>query len=58
MVEHFDFIELAPDVFKAIRRINNIEEKLVRDLFSEENEKNLESYVSPAKRGSFVIKCK
>ena len=33
----FDFIELAPEIFSTIRKIQNVEESLVRQIFSEEN---------------------
>lgn len=30
----FDFVELAPEIFHSIRKIYNVDEKLVRQIFS------------------------
>jgi len=43
-------------VFHIIRRIYNIDEKLVKHIFSKENLHNLAVDVSATKGGSFYIK--
>lgn len=51
----FDFVELAPEVFASIRKIMNVDEKLVKKLFSKENFRNLEVHVSHRNGGSFYV---
>lgn len=52
----FDFIELAPEVFYMIRRIQNVPESLVKRAFSPENLENITVSVSQTKGGSFYVK--
>ncbi len=52
----FDFIELAPEVFQTIRKIQNIDDKLIKKIFSFDNIQKLNVDVSSTKGGSFYIK--
>lgn len=52
----FEFVQMAPEVFSMIRRIQNVSEALVKKAFSMENYANLEVAVSATKGGSFYIK--
>ncbi|CDW74551.1 phosphatidylinositol-4-phosphate 5-kinase [Stylonychia lemnae] len=51
----YDFIELAPEVFHVIRKINNIDETLIKKIFSLDNIHNLKVDVSQTKGGMFYI---
>ncbi len=52
----FDFVELAPEVFYMIRKIQNVSETLIKQAFSEENLENISISVSQNKGGNFYIK--
>lgn len=54
----YKFIELAPEIFHSIRKMNNVDEKLVKQIFSHDNINNLEVIVTEAKGGTFIIKPK
>jgi uncharacterized protein (DUF779 family) len=56
--EQFKFIELAPEVFHSVRKMNNIDEKFVKQVFSFDNLQNLIVDVSEGRGGSFFIKPK
>lgn len=47
----YDFVELAPDVFSIIRKINSLHEKTLKLIFSQENLEKLHVRVSSAKGG-------
>jgi hypothetical protein len=49
-------VELAPEIFHCIRQIQNIDEKLIKVLFSQENLQNLAVEVAVTKGGSFYVK--
>ena len=51
----YDFVELAPDVFSIIRKINSLHEKTLKLIFSQENLEKLHVRVSSAKGGQFYI---
>lgn len=51
----YDFVELAPEIFSILRRINNIDEDLVKKVFSPENIDNLRVDVSSSKGGLFYV---
>ena len=51
----FEFVELAPEVFQTIRKINNVDDKLIKKIFSHENMPNLHTHVSNTKGGGFFI---
>jgi len=52
----FEFTELSPKIFKNIRRIHNIDDHMVRSIFSSSNIQNLDITLSQGKGGSFFIK--
>lgn len=52
----FEFVDMAPEVFCMIRRIQNVSEELVKSAFSQENLQNLYVSVTRTKGGSFFIK--
>jgi hypothetical protein len=54
--DEFEFIELAPTIFKNIRRIHNIDDHIVKSIFSPQNIKELDISISSGKGGSFFIK--
>lgn len=54
--DEYEFIEIAPKIFKNIRRIHNIEDYAVRSIFSFSNMSQLDISISPGKGGSFFIK--
>ena len=56
--EEFEFSELAPDIFKNIRKIHNISDSTIRSIFSYENIRNIDISISSGKGGSFFIKPK
>lgn len=51
----YDFVELAPEVFHTIRKINNIDEDLLKKIFNPDNIDNLKVDVSSTKGGIFYI---
>eukprot|EP00347_Sterkiella_histriomuscorum_P012367 403368858 len=51
----YDFVELAPEIFSIIRKINNIDEETLKLIFSMENIDNLKVDVSSTKGGVFYI---
>lgn len=52
----YEFVELAPEVFSMIRKIQNVSELLVSQAFSPDNLANISVSVSQNKGGSFFIK--
>lgn len=52
----YEFVELAPEVFSMIRKIQNISELLISEAFSTENMDNITVSVAQNKGGSFFIK--
>lgn len=54
--DDFEFIELAPTIFKNIRRIHNIEDHVVKSIFNPKNINELDISISSGKGGSFFIK--
>lgn len=57
-VKHDDYelIELAPIIFKNIRKIHNVDDHMVRSVFSMININELDISISSGKGGSFFIK--
>jgi hypothetical protein len=51
----YDFVELAPELFSTIRKMHNIDDKLIKGLFSKENIANIEVHVSARNGGSFYL---
>lgn len=51
----YDFVELAPEIFSILRKINNIDEDLMKKIFSPENIQNLRVEVSATKGGMFYV---
>lgn len=51
----YDFVELAPEIFHTIRKINNIDEDLLKKVFNMDNYENLRVDVSSAKGGIFYV---
>lgn len=54
--DEYEFIELAPTLFKNIRRMHNIDDPMVRSIFNTSNIKELDITISSGKGGSFFIK--
>lgn len=54
--DQYELIELAPKIFKNIRRIHNIDDYMVKSIFSIINLKELDISISSGKGGSFFIK--
>ncbi|CDW83708.1 phosphatidylinositol-4-phosphate 5-kinase [Stylonychia lemnae] len=52
----YDFVELAPEIFHIIRQIQNIDERLIKQIFSIQNLENLVVDASLTKGGSFYVK--
>jgi hypothetical protein len=52
----FEIVQMAPEIFSMIRRIQNVSEGLIKNAFSMENYANLSVAVSATKGGSFYIK--
>jgi hypothetical protein len=48
-------VELAPELFSTIRKMHNIDDKLIKGLFCKENINNIEIYVSARNGGSFYL---
>ena len=51
----YDFVELAPEIFSILRKINHIEEDLIKKIFSPENLENMRIEVSSTKGGMFYV---
>ena len=51
----YDFIELSPDVFHVIRKIQGIDEALIKQIFSMMNLDNLRVVATPNKDGTFYV---
>lgn len=49
-------MELAPEVFHVIRKIQNVDEHLIKMIFSMQNLENLTVEVSLTKGGTFYVK--
>lgn len=54
--DEYEFIELSPKMFRNIRRIHNIDDRMVRSIFSLININEIDISISAGKGGSFFIK--
>jgi hypothetical protein len=54
--DEYEFVELAPKIFSNIRKIQNIDDHVIKSIFSSENMKDLDISISSGKGGSFFIK--
>ena len=54
--DSYELIELAPKLFKNIRKMNKIESKSIMNIFSIRNLKHIEISLTKSKGGSFYIK--
>lgn len=54
--DKYELIELAPKLFSNIRKIHNINDEMVKSIFSLSNIKELDISISSGKGGSFFIK--
>lgn len=54
--DQYELIELAPVIFKNVRRIHNIDDFTIRSIFSLVNINELDITISSGKGGSFFIK--
>ncbi|CAI2376364.1 unnamed protein product [Moneuplotes crassus] len=54
--DEYDFIELAPAIFRNIRKIHNVDDYMVKKVFCVQNLKDLDIKISTGKGGSFFIK--
>lgn len=52
----YELIELAPKIFENIRKIHNIDDYMIKSIFSLSNIKELDISISSGKGGSFFIK--
>ena len=48
-VDEFEFIELAPEIFKNIRKMHNIDDSTIRHVFSVENIRMIDIRISDGK---------
>ena len=53
--EPFKFIELAPEIFQIIRRMNGISERVIRTLLSYDNLHNIKVDITEGKGGTFFL---
>ena len=51
----YEMVELSPELFKNIRKIQNVEDRVVREIFSLKNLQRLDIRMSTGKGGSFFI---
>ena len=54
--DEYEFVELSPKLFRNIRRIHNIDDRMVRSIFSLINIDDIDISISAGKGGSFFIK--